>query len=97
MKDWETRTFVRQPLQDAARDKLTALELPAEKVLSSLAQAEATRRARFFDSVEVRHATSATAIWAQSHCIHPAALGCAGLRRSKLAQQLIMPGAPHTK
>ena len=91
MKDWETRTFVRQPLQDAARDKLTALELPAEKVLSSLAQAEATRRARFFDSVEVRHATSATAIWAQSHCIRPAALGCAEANLPSSSSCLVRP------
>ena len=54
MKDWQTRTFARQPLQHAAADKLTELRLPAERLVAGLACAEATRRARFSNSIEVR-------------------------------------------
>jgi hypothetical protein len=53
MKDWETRTFLREPLQNAALDKLNDIRLPAERLLKSIEQSEVWRKARFFSSPEV--------------------------------------------
>jgi hypothetical protein len=53
MREWETRTFARKPLQDAALDKLNPIRLPAERLVDGVIAAEAVRKARFFNSVEV--------------------------------------------
>lgn len=54
MKDWETRTFARQPLEHAALDKLNAVKLPTESLYEGIVFAEGVRKQRFFDSVDVR-------------------------------------------
>lgn len=54
MRDWETRTFTRPPLDEAAKDAFNSIQLPASQLMASLAAAERERKSRFFNSVEVR-------------------------------------------
>ena len=54
MRDWEERTWIRDPVQLASADTFNNVKLPGTRLVQSMAAVEPIRKNRFFESIEVR-------------------------------------------